>query len=149
MPYSTVAWRLQGHLRIGERWQSLFLEVLEALFINAVFLGNLLRVLKIELALFQPRKGTCHLVWVSPSFSFLFQPHQHAWQGSCLDGIARFRGLLCDFFQTELNTVMPSHKITGICISPTSPKLLEHGEMFSALATSMQCVSALMVLMKI
>lgn len=149
MPHSTVAWRLQGHPQIGEKWQSLFLEVLEALFINAVFLGNLLRFLKIELALLQPRKGTCHLVWVSPSFSFLFQPHQHAWQGSCLDGVAQFRGFLCGFFQTEQNTVMPSCKIIGICISPTSPKLLEHGEMFSALATSMQCVSALMVLMKI
>ena len=132
-----------------EMAESLFLEVFEALFINAVFLGNLLRFLKIELALLQPRKGTCHSVCVSLSFSFLFQPHKHAWQGSCLDGIARFRGLACGFLQTELNTIMPSRKIIRIWISPPSPKLLEHGEMFSALAASLQCISALMVLMKV
>lgn len=53
---------------------------------------------------------------------------------------------VCGFLQTELSTVMDSCELTGTR-TPRLPQ--ELGGMLSALAASLHCVAALMVLMKI
>lgn len=56
-------------------------------------------------------------------------------------------GVLWGFLPTELGTIMVPARSSGPAL-PGSPKAASLWEVFSALAASLQCVSALMVLVK-
>lgn len=64
---------------------------------------------KVGLALFQPREA------VVPGFSFLPRPHQPDGHSGCVDGVARFRGLLVGFPSNGIGHHNGFCKVIGTC----------------------------------